>query len=149
MRTLLIILLSPLTFGNCLLYIDRVEFESNPALENSTLTFFHDATGNSVITATFTTFVTITKMRVYFKLRRAEDKNDKEYRQEIISTVIEIDKVLKGLQSNIFIKHFFEDIQNSMDFKFQMPLPPVKLRTSLIKTFLTFYFDREYTDSST
>lgn len=113
-------------FINNLLYIDRVEFESNPALENSTLTFFHDAKGNSVTTATFTTFVTITKMLLYIKMKVAEDENDKDYKRQLVSSVLEIDKVLKGLQSNIFISHFFRDVQNSMDFKFQIPLPPVR-----------------------
>lgn len=149
MWLLSIILLSSLSFGNGLLFIDRVEFESNPALENSTLTFFHDVTGNSVTTATFTTFVTITKMMLYIKLRLAEDKNDKEYKRQLVSSVIEIDKVLKGFQSNIFIKHFFEDVQNSMDFKFEIPLPPVRSNQLLQEIHFISIFDREHTDSST
>lgn len=121
------VVLLTLPYACCLLYIDRVEFESNPDLENSTLTFFHDATGNSVTTATFTTFFPITKMMLYIKIKFAEDRNDKEYKRQIVSSVLDIDKVLKGLQSNTFISHFFQDVRNSMDFTFRLPLPPVRL----------------------
>lgn len=114
MRPLAIILLSALSVVNCLLYIGRVEFEANPEVLNLTVTYFHDVTGNSVNTATYKTFVTIMKMRVYIKIRIPEVQNDNEFKRQLVLSVIEMDKVLKGFQSNIFIKSFFEDLQNSM-----------------------------------
>lgn len=143
-----IVLLS-FPYVRCLLYIDRVEVESNPALVNSTLIYFHDATGNCVTTATFTTFFPITKMLLYIKIKFAEDRNDKEYKRQIVSSVVEIDKVLKGLQSNMFIIHFFQDIRNSMDFKFRLPLPPVKFDRQLKLYSMILIFYREHMDSST
>lgn len=118
------------SFVSCLLYIDRVKSNANLAIENLTVTFTHDATGNSVTTAVFTTFVTITKKLAYVKIRIAEDKNDKEFTKEIISTIVEIDKVFKGFQSNIFINNFFRDIRKSIDFRFVMPLPPVRINSA-------------------
>lgn len=124
---------------HCLIYIDHIDADGNSAIANYTISFTHDATGNSLSNATFITFVTITKMRIYVKIRLAEDQNDKEYKNQIVSSVVEIDKILKGWQSNRFIRHFFQDLQKSMGFRFEMPLRPVRLQENL-KYFLISIF---------
>lgn len=111
--------------ANCILYIDRVEVESNPAVASMLVDYMHDAKGNSVTNATFTTFVTITKSLLYLKMKVAENENDKEFKRQLISSVVDVDKVLKGFQSNFLISRFFAAFRKGMDLNFQHPLAPV------------------------
>lgn len=114
-----------LNSGDCLLYIDRAEVESNPAVASMIINYTHDAKGNSVTNGTFTTFVTITKSLLYFKIKLAQDENDKEYKRQLISSVVDVDKVLRGFQSNPLISKFFAAFKRGMDLNFQHPLAPV------------------------
>lgn len=110
-------------FANSIIYINRTSVD-NSAVSNVTIDYYHDTTG-CVVNATFVTFVPITKLTLYFKIKIAEDQFDKDFQKALVSTVFEVDKVLKGMQSNMFISGYFAAIKNSMDFVYRMPLPPV------------------------
>lgn len=111
--------------ANCIVHVDRVEVESNPSIGSLVVNYIDDEKGNSIINATFSNTVTITKSLLYFKLKIAENDNDKDYKRQLISSVLDVDKVLKGFQSNIVISRFFAAFKKGMDLKFQHPLPPV------------------------
>lgn len=113
--------------ATCYLYLNHTEVESNSETCNTTVDFYSDATGQCVVNGTFITFVTITKLRIYFKINIAEDQNDKEFRKVFLSSVFEVDKVFKGKQSNLIINAFFSAVRNSMAFEYKMPLPPVSM----------------------
>lgn len=110
---------------SCYWYLNRTEIE-NSALTNATVDYYHDEFGQCIANATFWTFVTINKMLIYFKINTPENKNDKEFKKAVISTVIEVDKVFKGMQSNIIISATFSAIKDSMSFDYKTPLPPVR-----------------------
>lgn len=112
-------------YANCIVHIDRLEIESNPSIGSLVANYAHDEKGNSIINATFSNSVTIIKSLLYFKIKLAEDKNDKEFKRTLISSVLDVDKVLKGLQSNIVISRFFAVFKKGTDLKFKHPLAPV------------------------
>lgn len=121
--TVSVIFSAPL--ANCFLHVNHTIVESDPAIANATVDYIHDATRNCVVNATFFTFVSITSMRIYFKINVAEDQFDREFKKVIVSSVVEVDKVFKGRQSNMFINAVFTEIRKSMTFKYKTPLPPV------------------------
>lgn len=125
--------------ASCYLYINRTTVECNSAIVNVNLEFFHDATGQCVINNNFTTHVTITKMRIYFKVNVAEDKFDKEFKKVIVSSVFDVEKVFQGMQSNLIINIFFTEIKKSMAFEYKMPLPPVSDNFAVKIEFLSFF----------
>lgn len=134
---------------SCYLYIDRITADSKPALSNVTVAYIHDATGQCIINATFETFVTITRQRIYFRINLPEDQNDRDFRRILVSSIVEVEKVFKGKQSNPIIHHFFSAVRRSMAFEYKMPLPPVSIRRAKqLKQCLTEAF-RELTDLST
>lgn len=123
--------------ARCVFHIDRVEVESNPSIGSLLVDYIHDVKGNSIINATFTNSVTITKSLLYFKMRVAEDKNDKDFKRQMISSVLDVDKVLRGFQSNVVISRFFAVFKKGMDLKFHHPLAPVSKISEV--TVVSFY----------
>lgn len=125
LSTALVIFVSPNTNG--FLHLNRTAVDFDPALTNVSADYTHDATANCVLNVTFLTFVTITNMRIYFKMNLAEDQFDRDFKKVLVSSVVEVEKVFKGKQSNIFINAIFGEIRRSMTFEYKLPLPPVRL----------------------
>lgn len=113
--------------ANGFLNVNRVDVNYNPAIVNLTVEYETDANGQSFINATFITFVEITKVKMYLKLNIAEDQNDKDYKKVIASSVFDLEKVFKGMQSNVFINTIFSAIRNSMAFEYKIPIAPVSV----------------------
>lgn len=123
----LVILLVP--FASCFLYINRTSSD-NSAAASVTVKYTHDVTGNCVVNVTFVTAVAITNMRIYFKISLPENHSDRDFRRVLVSSVVEFEKVFKGMQSNLIINAFFSAIRKSMDFEYKTPLPPVSRNES-------------------
>lgn len=108
-----------------IVYIDKVIQESNPAVSKVSLTYTHDAKGNSLTNVTFETLTTISKIMVYFTLRIADDKNNTGVYRDLVKTVIDVEKLFQGSQANPIVKQYFEVILRGMNFTMKFPLPPV------------------------
>lgn len=121
--TLLFSLFSVVAGGS--VYISRIKVEPNKDYGNASINYTHDAKGNSVTNGTFTIFVSIHQITIYFKVMLAEDKNDMNYRRELVRTSVDMDKLFKGLQSNKLLKSYTDALKKSMDFEWKLPLQPV------------------------
>lgn len=135
--------------ASCYFYLNRTEIATNPPIANISVDFTHDATGQCVANATFVNFVTFTKFMIYFKISVPENKFDSDFKRVFVSSVVEVEKVLKGMQSNLIISAIFFALRNSADFEYRMPLPPVNnLETDNKLVTKTISNRRELTDSS-
>lgn len=114
-----------------LLYVDNLVYDSDDSVAVFNISYTHDATGNSVTSGTYTTFVTITKMLLYFKVWIAEDQ--KNQGRELMNTVVDMGKVFQGFQANPLIRGFFSFMVQNMNFTMKFPMPPVS-RPSLQST---------------
>lgn len=110
---------------DCIIYIDRVTSDFNPKLLEFKVAFNHNLKGEAVTNVTFVTHVDIIKLLVYVKFAVAENKDDREYRREMVRTVIDGGKLFKGSQSNYLVKFFFESIAKGTNFEWKFPLAPV------------------------
>lgn len=113
------------TSVTCVFWFNRTEIENDPKIVNLTVEYTQDTTGQFIANATFVTFVTITKMLIYFKFNLPEDQNDRKFKKVLVSSVFEAEKVFQGMQSNSFIPALFSALRKSMAFEYRMPLLPV------------------------
>lgn len=121
--------------ASCYFYLNRTETGINPPIANISVDFTHDATGQCIVNATFVTFVTFTKFLIYFKISLPENNFDRDFKRVLVSSVVEVEKVLKGMQSNLIISAIFFALRSSADFEFEMPLPPVNYLLTHAKHF--------------
>lgn len=125
---------------NCVVYINRVTKEVDSKFGDIKIVYTHNAKGDSVTNATFMTLCNITKMMVYMKLAVPENKNDREYKRELVRTVIDAEKIYKGSHSNFLVKIFFDCVLKYADFEFKLPLAPVVILSNLFKEFSIIFF---------
>lgn len=114
-------------FTSCIIYIDRASFGSNPKICDVTVNYTHNAKGESLTNVTAVTHVNVTKLFVYVSFRVPENENDREYRRELIRTVVDVEKVLNGLQSNPVVKGYVDNILKYVDFEVKFPARPVSV----------------------
>lgn len=113
--------------ANCGLYIERMTSDFNPKLCDFKVAYTHNENGDAVTNLTFDIHVNITKLLVYFNFKVPENKEDHEYRREMIKTVIDGGKLFKGSQSNYLVKFFFQSVAKYSDFDLKLPLAPVSM----------------------
>lgn len=124
MKVLIIFCVFPM-FVSCIIYFDRVTSDFNPKLVDFAIAFTNNSKGASVTNLTFTTHAIIAKCVAYVRMTTPENENDRDYRLEVLRTVVDIDKVFKGSQTNPLIKMFIDSILKYADFKIQFPLKVV------------------------
>lgn len=112
-------------FGNCVVYIDRVKSDFNSKIGNLSVAYKHNNKGDCVVNLTLESYVYVTKFLLYGSIRLPESKIDREYRVEIIRTVVDVEKLSKGLQSNLMIRGYVDNVMKFMDFKIEFPFKPV------------------------
>lgn len=111
-----------------LIYVDRHSLEFNKQFVNWTVSYTTGNGKNSVNNLTVETFTTITKVLIYFTCAVAEDNNDKEYRREVVRTVIDLGKFFKGLQGNPLMRKYIENIKEGLETQLTFPLPVVSFQ---------------------
>lgn len=113
---------------NAGVFVDRIDAEANPKICNATITHYDDANGDGVVNGTFQTFKTITKIIFYTKIYVPENRNDREFKREILSAVCDAEKMINGMKGNVFLKGFADVLRKSLDFEFKTPFLPVSLK---------------------
>lgn len=125
MLTLLLVIFAHVQIALGTIYIERAEIETNPKYATMKANFMHDLEGNSITNVTFTSYIRVTKLLIYFKIKLAESADDKEFRRQLVSSVVDANKVFSGQQSSGIISRYFNVFKKSADPRFKVPLPPV------------------------
>lgn len=107
--------------------MDSFRADSNKAFVEFQVAFTHNSKGQSLVNVTFINHVNVTKLIGYVSLRVPEDKNDRVYNRELIKTVVDMEKLLSGLQSNPVVKGYADSLVKFVDFKVALPFRPVSL----------------------
>lgn len=63
----------------------------------------------------------VDKMQIYGKVCVPEHERDNEYQRVIIRTVIDMEKLSKGLYSNFVTKSLVDSVLKSIDFELKLP----------------------------
>lgn len=108
-----------------IIHIDKVTLDFDKKLSNWSITYGHDQTGNSVANVTFQLFDTVNRALLYLKANAAKDRNDRDCQIELVKTVIDVEKFLKGMQGNFLVRTYLDELTKFMDFEPKFPLFPV------------------------
>lgn len=117
--------------------INQFEFRNNITSQKSisNLTFEHtcDRKANCAVNCTTTTFITTlitTEKMTNASVRMPENSNDREYRKELIKTVVQLGRYLskKSGNHNQLMTAFMRHIFDAIEFDPTMPLTPVSVK---------------------
>lgn len=116
-------------FCSCVIHIDRITTDFNKKLLDFKISYTHNSNGDSVTNVTLKSYVNVTKMLAYVSLRMPEDSNDREYRRELLKTVVDLEKVSNGAQSNPIVRSYVNILMQYKDFVVKFPFRPVSTKS--------------------
>lgn len=85
-------------FTSCVYYIDRVKSGYSRELCGLMVNYTHNAEGACVTNVTIVNYFNVTKLVACISVCVPESRNDQEYKRELVRTVVDVEKALKGLQ---------------------------------------------------
>ena len=106
--------------------VNELKLEVNKTILNITSNYSTDRTQETTFNFNFYTFATLNNFRIYFSINLPENKDDVNFRKELVRTVVDYEKIVKGVFGNPIVKIFMEDIFSSMDFEPHLPIKPVR-----------------------
>jgi hypothetical protein len=99
-----------------------------------------DEIHSSSCNMSFETLNVIVKLLVYVKIRIPENENDKNFRKEVVRTVVNVEKAMKGAHHSFFVGKIVETFANSCDREIKFPLKKVRNERQLVDQELQFNF---------
>lgn len=82
--------------------------------------------------------VTILKLYLYVSVFFPASPEDGNYQKEVLKTMIDYDKIFRGISGNLFSKMILENYLKVIDFEPKFPLKPVSSYESYVKIYLIF-----------
>ena len=84
------------------------------------------ASQQSLINSTVEIFDSLEKINAYVKVSLPEKPGDNEYRSELVRTVLDAEKLFKGIYSNELIKTLMENFHKSITYELKFPFKRVR-----------------------
>lgn len=129
MKFSVLILFLCLNFSIAVLHIDKVVHINNKLYNNINSSYYHDEKENVHVDYAIQTKAVASKMLVYVKVNLAENKDDRKFSREFLRTVIDFDKLIKGLYGNPLISNFMKNFMTQVDsLNLKSPLPIVGMK---------------------
>lgn len=108
------------------LFIDHFEIETNETLATVNLTYKHNNRNNCIINVSIQNNFPAQKGLIYIKVNVAENKDDNEYKRELVRTRIDFEKLLRGLHGNFLVKTFMKNVREQIvSLNLSVPIRPV------------------------
>lgn len=106
--------------------VSFAEAKCNEAICNFKYNHTCDGIQECRINVNIDSFFEVTKILIYLKIRTPENENDREFKRELIRTVVDVEKVIKGVFGNPVIQAITKDLLKSINFPLKFPFPPVR-----------------------
>lgn len=129
------IFLAFLHFAIAALHIDKFDLQGNDLYNSMNFSYYHDEKANAHVYFSLQTKAVANKMLIYVKVNLAENKDDRKMSREFLRTVIDFDKLVKGLYGNPMIRGFMKSLMKEVEgLNLKSPLPIVsnKVKTKLL-----------------
>lgn len=107
------------------LHVDKLILAGNNLYNNLNYSYYHDERLNVHVNFEIKTKAVATKMLVYIKVNLAENTDDRKMSREFLRTVIDFDKLIKGLYGNPLISGFMRNMKEIEALHLKSPLPIV------------------------
>lgn len=115
-----------LHFAIAALHVDKLILTGNDLYNSMNYSYYHDKRENVHVDFAIRTKAVAIKMLLYITANIAENKDDRRMSREFIKTVIDFDKLVKGLYGNPIISGFMKSIAKDLDaLNLKSPLPIV------------------------
>jgi hypothetical protein len=105
--------------------LKELKVTSNKNVVKLNYTLHNDGINSFVFNLTWDHLADFAKMWIYFTVRTPLTKNDKNCRNELIKSVVDVEKVLKGSQSNSLILLVAQKLKPFIVDEFKFPLRKV------------------------
>lgn len=126
MKFSVVIFLACLNSAIAALHVDKLVLIGNNLYNDMNYSYIHDEKENVHVDFAIRTKAVATKMLLYVKANIAENKDDRKMSREFIRTVIDFDKLIKGLYGNPLLAGFMKSIAKKIDaLNLKSPLPIV------------------------
>lgn len=112
-------------FKSATFILNNLIVDYNKEFLNVTAEVFNDGVNASVLNATIAISTVVEKVLLYLKVTLQENQNDEKYGKDFIRTVVDADKLLKGIYGNFIAKNLMENFFTSIDFDPKFPLQKV------------------------
>lgn len=136
MRFLEVVTLTPLFLGLSIfplislgsLFIDHIVIETSTTLATVAIKYKHNDRNNCIVDVTVQSYYPALKGLIYIKVNVAENKDDSEFKRELIRTRIDMEKLLRGLHGNFLVKTFMKSMREQIvAMNLTVPVRPVVL----------------------
>lgn len=117
-------------FQDGLFLITKIDEESNPAVMDVKYDLLNDGIHSTLINITFKLLRPLLGSKCYLRASMASNKSDRQYDLEIINTVFDVAKLMKGVSSNMMIRSFLVNYYKAIDFDPKFPIPTVRISYS-------------------
>lgn len=88
-------------------------------------TNFTKVEAGTLINIEFTLLRDVEKLLVYGRFNIPESSSDREYKKEVLTSVVDIDKIFKGIATNFVAKTVVEEFGKTMNFDRKFPIKKV------------------------
>lgn len=99
---------------------------SNEKILNITFQLFNDKIHDTAITFILDFFFEIEKMKCIFTINIPENEGDRSFKRTLVSTSVDMGKLLEGTRGNFATQAFMENYMKSIDFEPKLPFKKVK-----------------------
>lgn len=115
-----------------ILYVEEYKIDYNPEVaKKPELVVSSSKTQSFAGNYTVELLKTVNKFKVYLFLNIAENENDREFRKEVMKTVIDSDKFFNGVYANPIVKYLVSTLFSSAQFELKLPFKPVTVLLDL------------------
>lgn len=93
---------------------------------NITFQLFNDKIHDTAITFILNLFSEVEKMKCIFTVNLPENEADKSFKRTLMSSSVDMSKLLDGTRGNFVVQAFMENYMKSINFEPKLPFKKVK-----------------------
>lgn len=112
-------------FQAAIIVISNLTYEHDRELIDLEMNFYNRRGFDSIIDVVLKLRLRVLEAKIYVKLSTQADPNDNDFKTERVRTVVDIKKLLAGINANFLFKGAMEDLLKKADFPLKFPLGPV------------------------
>lgn len=114
-----------LTFQSATLIINKYEMSHNGDLMTDIRIDIKNIKAGSLVNIQFKLLQDVAKMIIYGRFNIPESSGDREYKKEVLQSVIDVDRLFRGVGTNFISKSVIEEFGKTMNFERKFPIKKV------------------------
>lgn len=109
-------------FQETTLVINKYEISHNEDIIENIRTNITNVEAGSLVNIEFTLLKDVEKLIAYGRFNIPENSVDREYKKEVLQSVVDIDKLFRGVATNFIARTVIEEFGKTMNFERKFPI---------------------------